>query len=162
MPRRISHPIDVSLFTGVSQWVLRLGDTLAEYSCPGERPARGAHARRAHAARRRDREPADVGGTPLRRRARWPPSLYARMTQSHSGCPRQQYLLSTEPHQSLIMIEPMKSIPRMSSLLLISVPKIIVCTQPRPLDMAWKVWLSGGRFSIHDSRSRQTACSAFG
>lgn len=44
MPRCVSHPIDVSVFTGVDQWVLRLGDAPAEYPGSGERPAGAAHA----------------------------------------------------------------------------------------------------------------------
>lgn len=50
MPRRVSHPIDVPVFTGLAQRVLRLGDPTGESPRPGERPARGAHARLAHSA----------------------------------------------------------------------------------------------------------------
>lgn len=39
MPRRVFYPIDVSVFTGVGQRVLRLGGTGAESADPGERPA---------------------------------------------------------------------------------------------------------------------------
>ena len=38
MPRHLSHPIDVSLFTGIDQWVLRLGDAPAQCTCDGECP----------------------------------------------------------------------------------------------------------------------------
>jgi hypothetical protein len=44
MPRRVSHPIDVPVFTGVGEWVLRLGDAPAECPRAGERPAGEAHA----------------------------------------------------------------------------------------------------------------------
>jgi hypothetical protein len=44
MPRRVSHPIDVSVFTGVGQRVLRLGDASAECAHDGERPAGEAYA----------------------------------------------------------------------------------------------------------------------
>jgi hypothetical protein len=44
MPRRLSHPIDVSVFTGLTQRVLRLDDTTDESPRPGERPASEAHA----------------------------------------------------------------------------------------------------------------------
>jgi len=39
MPRRVSHPIDVSVFTGVGQRGLRLGGAGAECADAGERPA---------------------------------------------------------------------------------------------------------------------------
>lgn len=39
MPRRVSHPIDVSVFTGVGQRVLQLGGAGAECAEPGERSA---------------------------------------------------------------------------------------------------------------------------
>ena len=42
MPRRVSHPIDVSVFTGLGQWVLRLGDARAQCAHEGERAAAGA------------------------------------------------------------------------------------------------------------------------
>ena len=73
MPRRVSHPIDVPMFTGLSQRVLRLDDTRAKCANGGERPTGEAHACTAYRARWRDRQSTDVGGTPLRRRALWPP-----------------------------------------------------------------------------------------
>lgn len=66
MPRRVSHPIDVPMFTGLSQRVLRLGDTRAKCANGGERPTGEAHACTAYRARWRDRQSTDVGGTPLR------------------------------------------------------------------------------------------------
>jgi len=44
MPPRVSHPIDVPLFMGVGQWVLRLGDASAQCAHDGERLACDAHA----------------------------------------------------------------------------------------------------------------------
>ncbi len=44
MPRCLSHPINVSLFTGVAQWVLRLGGAPAVCADDGEHPAQGTYA----------------------------------------------------------------------------------------------------------------------
>ena len=43
MPRRGSHPIDVSVFTGIGQWVLRVEDTTAQCPHEGERTVADAH-----------------------------------------------------------------------------------------------------------------------
>lgn len=44
MPQCLSHPIDVPVFTGFGQWVLRLGNTPAECAHDGECQVGAVHA----------------------------------------------------------------------------------------------------------------------
>ena len=74
MPQRVSHPTDVPMFAGLPQWVLRLGDATAECAGPRECPVARRRFVTACRPRRRRGEPTDLGGTPLRRGALWPPS----------------------------------------------------------------------------------------